>query len=70
MEDSSSKKMGMLDVASVNIATIFTMALLSTSATVGSLLIFYNCLAALLFLLPTALCASELASRFPDAGIK
>lgn len=62
------KKISFSSLVILMIASMVNMPILPTAALFGSALIFFFILAALLFLIPTALVAAELSATFPEKG--
>ena len=58
-----------ITLALITVAAMFSLSGLTENAVFGFSSIFYYLAAALLFFIPTALCAAFLATRFPTGGI-
>ncbi len=65
---SKTKTLGAFALAMISVASIINLRSLPMMATVGLNAVFFYLIAALAFLIPSALVCAELASNFPQAG--
>jgi amino acid transporter len=62
------KKISLISLVTLMIASIDNMRNLPSAALFGSSLIFFSIFSAIFFLIPTALVAAELSAAFPEKG--
>src|SRR6478672_5976935 len=64
----SKKVLSVFSLVMINIIAVDSLRTLPISAKLGMSLIFYYVIAALIFFIPVALVAAELATAFPNTG--